>query len=159
MKLNQNQEELKLIISNVISASYNDKDLLNTHLNAIVLLADQIYSKRLNVKKTRVAVMKSDTLMSDYDLDEDFANVVASWFEYKASRQESYKSKQAIKSFITKLKNLSDGDASIAKEIIEQSFVNNYAGIFKIKKGFGENKKNTQIDSNNNKSKNISQWQ
>jgi len=46
MKLNQNQKKLSAVITNIISPIYNDTDLLNTHITAIVLLADQIYSKK-----------------------------------------------------------------------------------------------------------------
>lgn len=90
MKSNQNQKELSAVITNIISPLYNDADLLNTHITAIVLLADQIYSKKEK---------KSDPPMSP----ELKASVDRVYYAYpskcpkgKNSTSKSFKNKKTI---------------------------------------------------------------
>ena len=72
-------------------------------------------------------------LVEKYGIDNEMANVVFDWLEYKKERRETYKSDRSVKSFITKLRNLSGDDPAKAREIVEQSFANNYAGVFELK--------------------------
>ena len=76
----------------------------------------------------------SDSISSKFEINKDWAQVVFDWLEYKKERRETYKSDRSIKSFITKLRNLSGDDPAVAREIVEQSFANNYAGVFELKK-------------------------
>ncbi len=76
----------------------------------------------------------SDSISTKFEINKDWAEVVFDWLEYKKERRETYKSDRSIKSFITKLRNLSGDHPAVAREIVEQSFANNYAGVFGLKK-------------------------
>lgn len=77
------------------------------------------------------------------DIDMDIINrlnlepllipVVYDWLKYKRARSESYKSDKSVSLFIANLTKYSGGDISKARQIIEQSMANNWAGIFEPK--------------------------
>jgi hypothetical protein len=64
--------------------------------------------------------------------DEVWEGLVESWLEYKRSRSENYKSELSVKKFHTMLRNLSRGDSQVARQIIDKSIANNWAGIFEL---------------------------
>ena len=72
-------------------------------------------------------------LRDKFELSLDWAGLLNDWLEYKKAKGQTYKSDRSIKSFITKLRNLSNSDWFIAKQIVEDSMANNWAGIFKLK--------------------------
>lgn len=69
----------------------------------------------------------------------EWVEVIQSWLAYKRSRRESYTSPIGIKAFVSKLQRLADNNVAKAREIIEQSFANNWAGIFALKNDNNEN--------------------
>ena len=58
---------------------------------------------------------------------------IAKWLEYKKARQEMYKTSQSILIMAKKLHEMSGGNAIVANDIIEQSIMNNWAGLFALK--------------------------
>lgn len=66
-------------------------------------------------------------------ITEDFREIVKEWFAYKQERGERYKSKQAMRHFLTRLQRISNNDPKTAKEIVYNSMANNWAGIFEQK--------------------------
>lgn len=85
------------------------------------------------------------------DVSEDFREVVSEWLSYKRERKESYKSHRSLQAFYSKLKTLSHGNPTIAREIINQSMANNWAGIFQLKTN--DTKRTTNPPSNDPKSR------
>ena len=76
------------------------------------------------------------------DEDPEFFQVVNDWLDYKKSRRESYKNQKSISAFISKLKNLSGSNPTVARMIIDESMANNWSGIFELKTSFnGTNSK------------------
>lgn len=69
-----------------------------------------------------------------------FDLIFQDWFDYKKTRRESYKSEKSITAFKDKLRKLSNNNESTAREIIEQSMANNWAGIFELKQDGGKSK-------------------
>lgn len=63
----------------------------------------------------------------------NFEIILDEWFDYKKKRGQSYKSEKSKQLLATKLKELSGGDDLKARKIIEQSMLNNWAGIFQLK--------------------------
>lgn len=84
---------------------------------------------------------ESDFLQS---LDFEYQDIVRDWLSYKRERKESYKSIRSMQAFFAKLKNLSQGSPAIAREIINQSMANNWAGIFPLKIQDNEKSTNTR---------------
>lgn len=66
-------------------------------------------------------------------LDGEYQDVVRDWLAYKRERRETYKSVRSMQAFVAKLTKLSQGNPQIAREIINQSMANNWAGIFQLK--------------------------
>ncbi|HHT04548.1 MAG TPA: hypothetical protein GX005_09560 [Bacteroidales bacterium] len=99
---------------------------------------DSIDKQRTKNKEQRTSNQTSkitaESISSKFEINKDWAQVVFDWLEYKKERRETYKSDRSVKSFITKLRNLSGDDPAVAREIVEQSFANNYAGVFELKK-------------------------
>lgn len=67
------------------------------------------------------------------ELDDEYQDIVQEWFSYKRERKETYKSVRSMQAFVAKIKKLSRNNAKIAREIINQSMANNWAGIFQLK--------------------------
>jgi hypothetical protein len=55
------------------------------------------------------------------------------WFDYKQSRREMYKTMQSASVCYKSLYDLSNGSPTMAERIINQSIANNWAGLFEIK--------------------------
>jgi hypothetical protein len=66
-------------------------------------------------------------------LDGEYRDIVREWLTYKRERKETYKSVRSMQAFVAKLTKLSNGNPKIAREIINQSIANNWAGIFQLK--------------------------
>lgn len=77
------------------------------------------------------------------NVEKDFREIVVEWLAYKRDRKESYKSSRSMQAFLAKLKSLSQNDAFVARQIIEQSMANNWAGIFPLKIQNNEKLKST----------------
>lgn len=58
--------------------------------------------------------------------------VLDEWLAYKKERKQTYKSERSLKLCRKKLVELSNGNPKIAKEIVEQSMANNWAGLFPL---------------------------
>jgi hypothetical protein len=66
-------------------------------------------------------------------INPDFLECFDKWMNYKLERKESYKSETSKKTFYDKLIKISNNNPIKAKEIIENSIANNWAGIFELK--------------------------
>lgn len=82
------------------------------------------------------------------EVSDEFREVILDWLAYKRERRESYKSQRSMRAFYNKLKTLSRNDPSVAREIIEQSMANNWAGIFPLKTENNEKQRTTYTPSN-----------
>ena len=74
-----------------------------------------------------------------------FQPIVADWLEYKSERGQTYRQK-GFDAFYSRLRTLSDGDPHRAREIIEQSKANNWAGIFALGNGLHGNGTRTSVN-------------
>lgn len=70
---------------------------------------------------------------SQIDNLDSFTQTIESWLSYKKSRKQSYASNVTILAFIKKLIKFSSGKHLLAKEIVENSIANNWAGIYELK--------------------------
>ena len=71
-------------------------------------------------------------------VDEPWQGLLRQWMEYKIQRRERYKTELGARKCLTLLQNLSAGDARVAQMIIDQSIASNYAGLFPLKRGYGQ---------------------
>ncbi len=82
------------------------------------------------------------------DMDKALLEVVFDWLNYKKERREKKYSPRGLKMFYGHLCKLSNNDPAIAKQIVEQSYVNNWAGIFELKQNnYGTASQSTQYNT------------
>lgn len=82
---------------------------------------------------------KKQKKKKDIDLtfvDDNYKNLFLDWLEYKNNRHESYKSEKSLKACYNKLLNMSENNPKIAKDIVDNSMANNYAGLFRNNKNY-----------------------
>jgi len=87
----------------------------------------------------------------DYDfsfIDERFIEMFFSWLDYKRERKEKKYTKKGIKALYKKIIDDSSGDPEIAKRMAEQSYANNWSGIFKLKQEYAADtyKNNSSVE-------------
>lgn len=156
MKLNQNQKELSAVITNIISPIYNNAELLNTHITAIILLADKIYSNNEEKPKKKLPVE---------DINEVYNAYPAKCVIRGASTGKSASNKRKIYSMLRSI-NKDDLILIIKKYISEckkdNIYMKSFAAFLNNLPDYDidtlKSESNT-LDSSNNKSKNTSQWQ
>lgn len=66
-------------------------------------------------------------------IEEPYKEAFNSWLQYKKERRESYKTQTSLEACYRNLKKLSGNNPETAKEIIENSFANNWSGLFPLK--------------------------
>lgn len=77
-------------------------------------------------------------------VNEEFYDVFVEWLNYKRERKEKYKTQKSLELAFSKLLRLSDYNLQNAKEIVEQSMANNWAGLFKLKEDGKDRRSNQQ---------------
>lgn len=92
-----------------------------------------IKEKKRKEKKVKNSIEDNSKTKPFEWIDENFIDVFILWMDYKKSRKESYKNEKSQEAFYNKLIKLSSGSPIKAKDIIEQSMANNWAGIFDLK--------------------------
>ena len=128
--------------ANIIALSNFDK-ALDKALDEAIMKNDvcSIKKQQSTIQSTIQSTSESNDsinkqLTKDNNLN-PFDLVVQDWFEYKKERKESYKTEKSKAAFITKLKRFSNTDPDIARQIVDNSMANNWAGIYEL-----TNKKN-----------------
>lgn len=92
---------------------------------------------------------KDEILLESLQTDEGLDKLFLRWLKYKRERGESYKGTDSAQLAYDKLVKLSAGDKANAKEIIEHSMSNNYAGLFELKT-------NQTVKNNGNRHREVS---
>ena len=73
----------------------------------------------------------------------EYKPIFSDWLEYKKQRKEAYKTEKSIQLCYNKLVKLSGNNPDTARQIVEQSMANNWAGLFELKnEGYGNNRTN-----------------
>lgn len=78
-------------------------------------------------------------------LEPNFIKPFFDWLEYKAERNEKYKSERSLRIAYNHLLKLSNGNPETAASIVEQSVANGWQGLFELKSNqYGSNRKTQQ---------------
>lgn len=113
--IESNTDEYNRIESNT---NHTDNDNVN----------DNVIDRKKNIKKKSLS---SSVELPEYVTD-DFKNVFTDWLLFKKEKGQTYKPR-GMKSCYNKLLELSGNDPQKARQIVEQSTSNNYAGLFPLK--------------------------
>lgn len=79
-------------------------------------------------------------------LEPQFGDIFIYWLNYKKERKQSY-TQSGAEACYRKLKKMSNNNPQVALAIIEQSVANNWAGLFELKNGFNQGRKQTNSAS------------
>lgn len=86
------------------------------------------------------------TVTEDYPLQE----ALEMWLVYKKEKNQTYKP-SGLKTLKKKLLTMSGGDKEKAMAIVEQSMMNNYAGLFPLREDYQQKRQNYEQKQNANK--------
>ena len=140
---NWNTQQLTEWCINIISSSGISERYTERSQNGIALIAnanEDIYN--INSNKEGMGGKEKGDL--NFITNEKMKIIFKDWLEYKKDRKEKYKSEKSIQLAYNKLVKLSDNNPEIAKEIVEQSMANNWAGLFELKDSRGFNPSDTR---------------
>lgn len=89
---------------------------------------------RENSEKNPTYKYISNKTIIDYEyVLPEYKEIFAEWLEYKKQRKEAYKTEKSVQLCYNKLLKLSGNNPDIARQIVEQSMANNWAGLFELK--------------------------
>ena len=66
-------------------------------------------------------------------VDDKFKDTVSMYLDYRKGRKESYKTEKSFMLMVNNLIQMSGDNPDNAKKIVEQSMINNWAGLFELK--------------------------
>ena len=81
---------------------------------------------------------KDNTSIAEYN-NSNIKEAIEKWIAYKKERKQSY-TKTGLEQCIQKLKRLSNGNPSIAMQIVNESISNNWSGLFPLKNNIQQTK-------------------
>ena len=87
---------------------------------------------------------------------EDFKPIMREWCQYKREKKQGYKP-TGLKTCYANLLKLSNDNSNTARQIIEQSMANNWAGLFALKSGYAKKEPIGIILRNNTDDKYLNQ--
>lgn len=82
---------------------------------------------------------KIDLFLQTYDYlfpDKYWKRIIRNWFIYKKDLRQSYANEKTMALHVKEILKMSNNDYKTAKQIYNQSMVNNWAGIFPLKNGY-----------------------
>ncbi len=89
-------------------------------------------------KEKSCAKKKKEEFDLSFAGDPVWEELLRTWLEYKRGRNQVYKSELSVRKFLTMLRNLSRGDPEMARQIVDKSIANNWAGIFELQDAGGQ---------------------
>jgi len=131
-------ENDKWFIPSFIDFQYGELSENNRAHNSVIniLKKNNLYNNKGLIRGLQDPKDKDKDIDKDKNMEKEKTNfeiILDEWFDYKKKRGQSYKSEKSKQLLATKLKELSGGDDLKARKIIEQSMLNNWAGIFQLK--------------------------
>jgi len=114
---------------------FTDIDLKSEHiLEHLFKHLFELYRNRNENRDEDIIKDKDIELVNSLNLQNpEFEEVFIIWLRYKRSKGQAYKNKDSCIIAFKKLYELSGGNIQKAKDIIEQSMANNWAGLFELK--------------------------
>ena len=105
---------------------------MQSHTNAMQSEVKEKEKDKDKKKDKSLLIDKTKTIPDSFSDDAQMDKAIKNWIAYKKERGQTYKP-IGLKSFVTRLYNLSDGRGDVALQIVEQSISNNYSGVFPLK--------------------------
>ena len=93
-------------------------------------------NKEEEIKNKEIELSNDNPKKKSFDLSfvsSEYMEAFQEWLDYKKARKETYKTQMGVKKCYSLLLNLSRNNPAVAKQIIDQSIANNWAGLFELK--------------------------
>lgn len=87
-------------------------------------------NKDKEIKNKKVSI---DITKIDLGNCEPIREVLGIWLDYKKDKKQSYANEKSVQTLATRLWAMANQDAETAREIVDQSMANNWAGLFPLK--------------------------
>ncbi len=123
-------------VSTLVSAPRTQPDTESDLVSTTATQPCTIYKPKQDLspkKRIKSSSDKKDRWDLSFAEDPVWEELLRTWLEYKRGRNQGYKSELSVRKFLTMLRNLSRGDPETARQIIDKSIANNWAGIFELK--------------------------
>ena len=109
----------------------------STSVEQVSTSVQQNPTKERKVKENKVNENKENKENNNEDwilkVDDKFKDTVSMYLDYRKGRKESYKTEKSFMLMVNKLIQMSGNNPIIAKQIVEQSMINNWAGLYELK--------------------------
>jgi len=66
-------------------------------------------------------------------VDSQYREIISMFVEHKKSKNQAYKNEKSFMLMVNKLISMSNNNPDVARQIVEQSMINNWAGLFELK--------------------------
>ena len=109
---------------------------ISTNVEQVSTSVQQNPTKERKVKENKVNENKEKNNKADawiLKVDDKFKDTVSMYLDYRKGRKESYKTEKSFMLMVNNLIQMSGNNPIIAKQIVEQSMINNWAGLFELK--------------------------
>ena len=110
--------------------------IINVHINSINV---NINSENVDInsqkEREREREREKENKKEIFDfsfLENDFKEIFLDWIEYKTAKNQKYKSQKSLEACYRQLIELSCGKPDLARQIVDKSLANNWAGLFQL---------------------------
>lgn len=93
-------------------------------------------NKEEEIKNKEIELSNDNPKKKSFDLSfvsSEYMEAFQEWLDYKKERKDTYKTQMGVKKCYSLLLNLSGNNPAVAKQIVDQSIANNWAGLFELK--------------------------
>lgn len=92
-----------------------------------------IKEKKVKEKKEKKEIKENKAEAWILKVDMQYREIISMFIDYKKSKNQSYKSEKSFMLMANKLISMSNNNPDVARQIVEQSMINNWAGLFELK--------------------------
>lgn len=107
-----------------------------SHGVSVTEIPQELPLQQAEIPQSKVKKSKVDKRKKEFDfsfIEDSFKDIFEIWLNYKSERNEKYKTQDSLHTCYNHLKKISYNNPETAKEIVEKSMANNWAGIFELK--------------------------
>lgn len=93
-------------------------------------------NKEEEIKNKEIELSNDNPKKKNFDLSfvsSEYMEAFQEWLDYKKARKETYQTQMGVKKCYSHLLKLCKGNPAVAKQIVDQSIANNWAGLFELK--------------------------
>lgn len=117
--------------NNRINKDSSKKDMNNICKSYVEHMENENENINEDIINNKSYIKLFEKVNLEFKLNNEFENLILTWLKYKSEKNQSYK-ETGLKTLIKGLLKDSNNNIELARDMIENSMKNNYAGIFKV---------------------------